>query len=73
MSWEKIQDMHLTEEENEKFYATESQNRIKFYVFHQWRYAKLAVTANEYLKVVSIVVTTENFGKIKNSVMILNK
>lgn len=41
--------------------------------FYQWRYAKLAVTANEYLKVVSIVVTTENFGKIKNSVMILNK
>lgn len=33
MSWEKIQDMHLTEEENEKFYATESKNRIKFYVF----------------------------------------
>lgn len=65
--------MHLTEEENEKFYATESKNRIKFYVFYQWRYAKLTVTANEYLKVVSIVVTTENFGKIKNSVMILNK
>lgn len=41
--------------------------------FYQWRYAKLAVTANEYLKVVSIVVTAENFGKIKNSVMILNK
>ena len=25
--------MHLTEEENKKFYATESKNRIKFYVF----------------------------------------